>query len=477
MTDLGYKSRVFKYDPTNKGLFEKLFSNKNNQVNGLKKSFEKPFLYNDLKDKYGRIINTGLKVIGNDKKQQHLKDFYDSYDELYEVKENKRYSNESNEAKIEKKISQPNMNNDLPIEKRNEHNKQDFLRDRIYPNVDFELQKTSEYVKNFDNPQQNNKKYNYNEIVTSYKNYDIDPILRKSVGKKYLTEIKHDISEKEHKKSINRLVTDIENLKFDIKKNIEQQELNERHLHRLKLKNKHPLDDAFNKMTINAERLLRYKSYLNNLKRLRQKDFTIFEDNLESLITKIRNDVNDVNYSLLKDINFLRLSQQDVNVFKNEVNYHVNGIKDEMKRFNSQQAAEKNFIYQKYYDRQYLKYINEEKKRRLDNLVYDTSELSPFVINQYNNKDKEDELDEEYLKINREVESKDEEKKELYMPYSNHNIYKYEYLNKENEKNVKTKKVDFTSFEKSSLNYSEKELVEKIWRSQEVLDNFHCYYK
>lgn len=86
-----YKSKVYTYDPTDTEAILKLFS----------KEKVKPQLYYDLKDKYGRVTKTGLKVLSTDTKLKHMHEYYSSYNKLLDEKNENDYQSTIGQLKTD----------------------------------------------------------------------------------------------------------------------------------------------------------------------------------------------------------------------------------------------------------------------------------------------------------------------------------------------------------------------------------------
>ena len=574
-----YKSKVYSYNNLlNSDINDKLFNNYHSYNNlpshknytiikEIEDSTNKPILYTHLKDQYGRVINSGLKSYESCKnKLQHYNEYYKSvnvndYNNIFSDcnKEknkdhiiNKPYTFNNcintksvnltnnlnnNNNNNNNKSTNPYSTNNLNESSKTNYNKY-YFKDKVLSkgtNKD-SLPLIKGNINNIYTTVNNNNN-NYNninntlEINTSYNNFNINRSHIKSAKREYLNDIKCQKTQKEKEKKYNTFINKIEDLKLEIKKLEEQNELDNKYLQSIKNKVKYMNDNninydrIFGKMALNVERLVRFKNYLNQLQRLRKKDFVIFGDNMESLLNKIRNDVYNVNYSILKDVLYVKSQEHDVNIFVNELKKHLNEIRYEMNLYKAQQSAEKEFVYDRYTDIMYKMQLKSEEKERINNYVHDLSELNPVVINEnIRNKisiiEEEEELnsniDKAYYKpvnlnnsidydlvnynrcntnnnnfnnnldknncINNKKElnnfkakwKKDSENVqgvELYTLNSNHNTYKDIYNSNFDDKYIDTKKINFDLFEKSNLKFDDHELRSKIMKSQSILEN------
>ena len=571
-----YKSKVYSYNNLlNSDINDKLFNNYHSYNNlpshknytiikEIEDSTNKPILYTHLKDQYGRVINSGLKSYESCKnKLQHYNEYYKSvngndYNNIFSdcnKEKNKdhiinkpyTFNNCINTKSVNltnnlnnnnnNKSTNPYSTNNLNESSKTNYNKY-YFKDKVLSkgtNKD-SLPLIKGNINNIYTTVNNNNN-NYNninntlEINTSYNNFNINRSHIKSAKREYLNDIKCQKTQKEKEKKYNTFINKIEDLKLEIKKLEEQNELDNKYLQSIKNKVKYMNDNninydrIFGKMALNVERLVRFKNYLNQLQRLRKKDFVIFGDNMESLLNKIRNDVYNVNYSILKDVLYVKSQEHDVNIFVNELKKHLNEIRYEMNLYKAQQSAEKEFVYDRYTDIMYKMQLKSEEKERINNYVHDLSELNPVVINEnIRNKisiiEEEEELnsniDKAYYKpvnlnnsidydlvnynrcntnnnnfnnnldknncINNKKElnnfkakwKKDSENVqgvELYTLNSNHNTYKDIYNSNFDDKYIDTKKINFDLFEKSNLKFDDHELRSKIMKSQSILEN------
>lgn len=300
-------------------------------------------------------------------------------------------------------------------------------------------------------------------INNSYKSHQLDSNLKSKFSSLLKNNLLNQITQKEEEKKKRKVDNEIEDLKLEIKTLKDQNELDEKYLNKLSRTDER-YNIFFDRMFLNIERLKRYRQWLNNLQKNRKKDYALYDDNVENMVTKIRSKVGDHNYNVCRNIIHIRNEERNANYFVNELKKNLGSIRNEFKLKQANLAAEKEFIYNSYGDLQYKMLQGLEKESNSKKAVFDTSSLDDFY-KKFENMDtimKGVKFKNQMMELNKEG---------IIVDTRIHDPEMFYYFNEEkkNEDGV------YSYNKKNKINLTEDQLREKINKSLNFYDRYKKY--
>lgn len=298
------------------------------------------------------------------------------------------------------------------------------------------------------------------ELNTSYRNFENDRSLKSRQTSNLRETLKSQIFDKESKSKKKRIDNQISDLKSEIRALEGQNNLDEQYLKKLKRTDER-YNIFFDRMTLNLERLIKYRKWLENIQKSRKKDFSVFDDNMESTVVGIRNKVNDHNYNVVRNIIQMKNEEKNAHFFTESLKQNLEAIRREFNLKRANHAAEKVLIYERYGDMQFKIKQSLEMQQANKKKVYDHSSLNDFYA-KFSNA-------EERMKDIKYTQSlNDLNEKNIVVDTKIHNPDLYYFFRKEKDEDDAVYKYN----KKSPLEFSEEELRTKITKSQAFFDRY-----